>query len=279
MATKRTASRALRRLALAFATLLVLALPATAVARDRDHDGLPDRWEKKHHLSVRHASANADPDRNHVDNWNEHREGTDPRDRDSDNDGRRDGKEDRDHDGLSNSAENATGNDPRDRDTDNDGVRDGMEQAGTVSSYENGSLRIRLATGGSVTGVVSDETEIRCASVAESEHRHAKAAVRANGHGRASAAADDPDPGDDLEDPGDPGGDVGDPSEDISDPSDDFGDDPSGGDPGDDMGADPAPGGRRCSAGVLRRGVRVHQAETFQGDDGVVFSLVELVAR
>jgi hypothetical protein len=268
MATRGTASRALRQLALAFAALLVLALPATAVARDRDHDGLPDRWEKKHHLSVSHASANADPDRDHVDNWNEHREGTDPRDRDSDNDGRRDGREDRDHDGLSNSAENATGNDPRDRDTDNDGVRDGREQAGTISSYENGSLRIRLATGGSVTGKVSDETEIRCASVAESEHRHAKAAARANGHGQAGAAADDP-----ADDP------PGDPLEDISDPSDDFGDDPSGDDPADDMGADPAPGGRRCSAGVLRRGVRVHKAETFQGDDGVVFSLVQLVQR
>jgi hypothetical protein len=262
MADRRTASRALRRLALAFAALLVLALPATAVARDRDHDGLPDRWEKKHHLSVGHASASADPDRDHVDNWNEHREGTDPRDRDSDNDGRRDGREDRDHDGLSNSAENATGNDPRDRDTDNDGVRDGGEQAGTVSSYENGSLTIRLATGGFVTGQVSDETEIRCASVAESEHRHAKAAVRANGHGQASAAADDP---------------AGDPLEDISDPPDDFGDAPSSDDPGDDMGTDPAPGARRCSATVLRRGVRVHQAETFQGDDGAVFSLVQVV--
>jgi Bacterial TSP3 repeat len=272
MATRGTASRALRQLALAFAALLVLALPATAVARDRDHDGLPDRWEKKHHLSVSHASASADPDRDHVDNWNEHREGTDPRDRDSDNDGRRDGREDRDRDGLSNSAENATGNDPRDRDTDNDGVRDGREQAGTISSYENGTLRIRLATGGSVTGQVTDETEIRCASVAESEHRHAKAAVRANSHGQAGAAADDPGAG-----PGDPGDPAGDPLEDISDPSDDFGDDPSGDDPSDDMGADPAPGSRRCSAGALRRGVRVHQAETFQGDDGLVFSLVQAV--
>jgi hypothetical protein len=266
MAGRRTASRALRRLALAFAALVVLALPATALARDRDHDGLPDRWEKKHHLSVRHPSASADPDRDHVDNWNEHREGTDPRDRDSDNDGRRDGREDRDHDGLSNSAENATGNDPRDRDTDNDGVRDGREQAGTISSYENGTLAIHLATGGFVTGKVTDETEIRCASVAESEHRHAKAAVRDNG--QAGAAADDP-----ADDP------PGDPLEDISDPPDDFGDDPSGDDPSDDMGTDPAPGSRRCSAAVLRRGVRVHQAETFQDDDGATFSLVQVVNR
>jgi hypothetical protein len=46
------------------------------------------------------------------------------------------------------------------------------------------------------------------------------------------------------------------------------------------MGADPAPGSRRCSAGALRRGVRVHQAETFQDDGGgAVFSLVQLVQR
>ena len=46
--------------------LLALLAPATAAARDRDRDGLPDRWEKRHGLSTTTASASADPD--HV--WN-----------------------------------------------------------------------------------------------------------------------------------------------------------------------------------------------------------------
>jgi hypothetical protein len=32
--------------------LLVVALPGAATARDRNHDKIPDRWEKRHHLSL-----------------------------------------------------------------------------------------------------------------------------------------------------------------------------------------------------------------------------------
>src|SRR5688572_10592513 len=102
--------------------LLALLTPASAVAGDRDHDGLPDRWEQRHRLSTHAGSGAADPDRDRVDNRNEYRERTDPRDRDSDNDGRSDGREDSDRDRLANAAEDQTGNDPRDRDTDDDGV-------------------------------------------------------------------------------------------------------------------------------------------------------------
>ena len=34
----------------------------TAAPRDRDHDGLPDRWERQHQLSTKFRSAGRDPD-------------------------------------------------------------------------------------------------------------------------------------------------------------------------------------------------------------------------
>ena len=247
----------MRRLALALtALLLLLALPASAMARDRDHDGLPDRWEKKHHLSVTRASANGDPDRDHVDNWNEYREGTNPRDRDSDNDGRPDGREDRDRDGLSNAGEDATGNDPRDRDTDNDGIRDGREKGGTVRSFgDDGTLVIALASGGTVSGLVTGFTEISCQSETASESRHRKAASRAS-------SAD--------EDLGDDNGILGD--DPAGDGSDELGDDST-----DDLDGPGAGGASRCSQGALKHGARVHEAEFEPGDAGLEFTHVALL--
>ena len=47
--------------------MVVLAFSVTTVSgaapRDRDHDGLPDRWERLHGLSIAHPSARGDPDR------------------------------------------------------------------------------------------------------------------------------------------------------------------------------------------------------------------------
>ena len=155
---------------LTFAILLVPASGAMAAQRDSDRDGLPDRWERAHGLSATRASANGDPDRDRVDNRNEFREGTNPKRRDSDRDRRPDGREDRDGDGLSNAAEDRTGNDPDDPDTDDDGVGDAKENAGTVASFSGGRLTIDLATGGTLTAVVSDDdTDIGCGSENEAE--------------------------------------------------------------------------------------------------------------
>ena len=41
---------------------------APAVARDRDRDGLPDRWEKRFDLSTKHRSGKGDPDRDRLAN-------------------------------------------------------------------------------------------------------------------------------------------------------------------------------------------------------------------
>lgn len=152
------------------AILLVFASSALAAPRDRDRDGLPDRWERAHGLSAHRASAGGDPDRDRVDNRNEFREGTNPQRRDSDRDRRLDGSEDRDDDGLSNVAEDRSGNDPDDPDTDDDGVGDAQENAGTVASFSGGRLTIKLATGGTLTAAVDDDdTDIGCGSENEAE--------------------------------------------------------------------------------------------------------------
>ena len=52
--------KTIKYLVLAVATAGLLALPGVAQAksRDRDHDRLPDKWEKRFHLSTHRKSAN-----------------------------------------------------------------------------------------------------------------------------------------------------------------------------------------------------------------------------
>lgn len=119
----------------------VLALPAVTSARrgsddtataaskrDRNRDRLPDRWERRHRLSLRVKQT----------------------------------KRDQDRDGLNNLGEFRAGLDPRDADTDGDGKQDGAEHAGTIESFDGATLVIRLAGGGGVTGTVDADTQIKC---------------------------------------------------------------------------------------------------------------------
>src|SRR3954447_24970642 len=96
----------------AIGALALLALPSIAAAKDRNHDKIPDRWEKRHHLSLNVSQSGRDQDRDHLDNRGEFR----------------------------------AGDDPRNRDSDHDGVIDGDENAGTIASYdsETGKLVINL---------------------------------------------------------------------------------------------------------------------------------------
>lgn len=186
----------------AAAAVLALALPSAAGAQggDRDRDRMPDRWERAHGLSAKTkdaahdrdrdglrnlseyrarthprkrdsdrdgvADGHEDRDRDRVHNANEDREGTSPARKDSDRNGVRDGAEDADGDGLENRGEQLTGMDPLNPDSDDDGIEDGAE-AGTVASFADGRLVVRLANGESVTGEITDETEVRCDPAAE----------------------------------------------------------------------------------------------------------------
>jgi hypothetical protein len=218
--------------------LMLAAFGGTAVAKDRNHDHISDKWEKKFHLSLKVDQSNRDRDK--VDNLNEFQEGTNPRDRDSDNDGRPDGREDSDHDGLNNMGEDETSNLPDDQDTDNDGVRDGEENAGTIATFDGTTLTIDLAGGGQVSGMVDSTTRIECEN--EDEHE----AGDNSGPGNAHSSHD--------------GG---------SETGDDNGRHDENG-PGDDQGDDNE---RPCTTADLTPGTAVHEAEL----EGTTFAEVELV--
>jgi hypothetical protein len=115
-------------LAMTLAVAASLMLAGGALAKDRNHDRIPDKWEKRHHLSLHHKQ----------------------------------GGRDQDHDGLKNRGEFRAHLNPRDADTDNDGIEDGDENAGSVDSFENGVLTIKLASGGTLSAAVNDDTEIEC---------------------------------------------------------------------------------------------------------------------
>lgn len=201
--------RILRIALLAGASLALTSLAVSGAAeakqRDRNHDRIPDRWEKRYGLSLkkkqtrrdqdkdglwniteyrsetdprdpdsdgdRREDGDEDRDRDHVDNYNEQDERTRPNDRDSDDDGIRDGREDADRDGLNNRGEDKSANEPDDPDTDDDGIRDGDENAGKIAAFDGTTLTISLFGGGSVSGVVDARTEIECESEDEHESR------------------------------------------------------------------------------------------------------------
>jgi hypothetical protein len=215
----------------------MLLVTSGAAAKDRNRDRIPDRWESRFHLSLKVDQANKDQDRDKVDNLNEFQEGTNPRDRDTDNDGRRDGREDRDRDGLDNANEDASANDPVDRDTDNDRVEDGDEVVGTIASFQDPVLTINLLNGGSVTGNVTPGTRIKCEDENEQEHENE---IEDRGDARAShdgdSGEDNSGPGSENEGPG-----------------------------GDD--------GRVCTTADLTPGTMVHEAEL----EGSAFEEIELL--
>jgi hypothetical protein len=123
--------------ALAVTASLVLA-GAVVAGGDRNHDRIPDRWEKRHGLSLK---------------VKQHRR-------------------DQDADGLKNRGEWNAKLDPRDDDTDDDGVEDGDENAGTIASFEDGVLTLELAGGGTLAAKVTDDTEIECDDDAGDDRGH-----------------------------------------------------------------------------------------------------------
>lgn len=160
--------------ALVLGAVALLAMPGLAVAKDRNHDRIPDRWEKRHNLSLTFNQARHDQDGDH----------------------------------LRNRGEFLAGDNPRDRDSDDDGVMDGSEQAGTIASFDatTGRLVIDLFGTDTVAGFVTDETEIKC------DDSSSSAAMSSEGSGSGEAEpGDGEEVGDDNggqgEEPGDDNGD------------------------------------------------------------------------
>jgi hypothetical protein len=245
-------------LALALGALALLAMPALAAAKDTNHDRIPDRWEKRHKLSLKVNQARLDQD----------------------------------HDRLRNRAEFLAGDDPRDHDSDDDGVADGHEQAGTVASFdaETGRLVIDLFGTDTISGFVTGETEIKC----EDEVSGASASSEGPSSGEEEPGDDDSsgedesgdDHGDDGDEVGDDHGDDGDEvgedhdgdnsgpgnaEDDNSGPSDNSG--PGGGHESDDD------GDRLCTTAELVRGAAVEEAELKISDGRATFDEVELSGR
>lgn len=173
--------------ALALGALALLAMPSLAAAKDRNHDRIPDRWEKRHKLSLQKNQARLDQDRDH----------------------------------LRNRAEFLAGDDPRDHDSDDDGVIDGEEQAGTISSFdsETGRLVIDLFGTDTVAGLVTDATEIKC-----EDEGSATASASSEDSDSGEEESGDDNGGEGEEEPGDDHGDDGvEAGDDNSGPSDNSG--------------------------------------------------------
>lgn len=232
--------------AAALGALALLALPGAAAAKDGNHDRIPDRWERHHHLSTAVNQAGRDQD----------------------------------HDHLRNRAEFLAGDNPRDRDSDDDGVMDGNENAGTITAFdaESGKLTIGLFNGDAVSGLVTESTRIKC----EDEHSPDVTARARHGeeepgddHGEGEEAGDDngghgEEPGDDNggEAAGDNSG-PGNGGEDNSGPgSSNSGRGPSG---HDDNGT-----GANCTTSDLIIGATVEEAELELEHGAATFEEVEL---
>jgi hypothetical protein len=240
---------------IAAATLTLLAAPtAMGAGSDRNGDGLPDRWERRHHLSLKVDQSKRDQDRDGLRNASEHRHGTNPRKADTDGDGMKDRDEIR------------TRHNPRDRDSDDDGRRDGDEHAGTVESFSDGVLTIRLLNGNTLSGKVDSTTEVECEDEADDHNRR--------GH-TARAASD----GDDDSSGGTSGGDDSsgrDPNKPHSDDDDntaDQGPDDENEARGDDDEGDDDD--EDCGPAALVSGARVREAELVTSTG--VFREVELL--
>ena len=230
-------------LALALGALALLAMPALAAAKDRNHDRIPDRWEKHHKLSLTVNQA----------------------------------RHDQDHDHLRNRAEFLAGDNPRDRDSDDDGVMDGSEQAGTVASFDAGTGRLVIDLFGNdtIAGIVNGDTEIKC------EDDNSTASSSSEGSGSGEAEPGDDNGGEGEVEPGDDNGGHGDEPGDDNGGDREGGDDNSG--PSDNSGpgheGDDDHGDRLCTTAELVPGAVVEEAELRVGNGQATFSEVELSGK
>lgn len=226
-------------LALTLGALALLAMPSLAAAKDRNHDHIPDRWEKKHHLSLKVNQA----------------------------------RRNQDHDKLRNRAEFLAGDNPRKADSNNDGVEDGADNSGTIVSFdaETGKLTIDLFGGENISGLVTEETEIECghhsgASASSEGGEGSEPGDEEEGQGEEISQGEES--GEQEEESGDDSGqekeESGDdaPGEEVSGPS-----------------TEQEGGGGNCGTADLTPGAAVHEAELKIEGGQTVFEKVELSGR
>jgi len=247
-------SSGMRRLTLLISValaILAFAIPAAASAKrshhrshhharlaDRNHNGIPDRWERK----FRVHKASADPDRDGVTNLGEFNNGTNPRDADTDNDGINDGQDD----------------------ANDDGVADGQEQAGTITSFDGTTLVITLVNGNTESGTVNSGTEIEC----EDASQPTTTATTRDDGGDSSSGDSSGDSSGETQSGGD------NPTSSTSTPtsgdSEDQGDDDQG-ENNDDQGDNSS-----CGTDALQSGTIVKEAELKLTSAGAVFESIDL---
>lgn len=224
-------------LAAAVLALFVISLPGTASAKDRNKDRIPDRWERSHKLSLKRDQR----------------------------------KLDQDADGLRNRGEWLAGTNPRDKDSDNDGTSDLKEKAGVIATYdsETGDLTITLYAGGELSGSVTDRTRVHCESEDAADDSTDDGTDDGSGDDSGSVERSRGGPGSGHGAEDESGDDSGDQSEDES------GDD-QGGHGGPGRGMEGGCGGD-CSVDDLAEGVEVTEAVVKYTASGKVFTELEIV--
>jgi hypothetical protein len=191
-------SASTKRFTLLFALVLagLAVFAASASAADRNHDGIRDRWEAKHHLSLKVNQARRDQDRDGTVNKCEFQAGTDPRSADSDRDGTRDGAEDIDDDGITNRGESRLHSN-----CGRDSNKVEVENA-TIASFVDNVLTVDLPGGGVLTAPVA--ADLRCEFSGPGATPPTGVAISSHGsddgHGDDDASGDDDGPGHDLGD-------------------------------------------------------------------------------
>ena len=132
--------------------------------KDGDEDADRDGVDNEDEDDAREGCRADDDDRDHdaVDDEDENELGSAVGDADSDNDGIVDGDEDSDEDGEANEDEDDALNDTCSGDSDEDGESDEDEgdESGTIESFDGSTLVVTTVNGYTVSGVVTEDTEV-----------------------------------------------------------------------------------------------------------------------
>ena len=142
-----------RLLTVAVALVALLLVPSAALAKrgDRNHDRIPDKWERHFHLSLKQNQAKRDPDHDGLNNQQEFKDHTNPR------------KGDTDADGVDDGDEVANGDDPTDPDS--GGADDASRKSGDASAPRHALLVTLIGLPSVFRLAVSKSCDVCCARI------------------------------------------------------------------------------------------------------------------